>query len=167
MPHPRGNLSRFMQRLLTAYALYARYKHRRPGHQLQGRFKAKLVQDDVYLRAVTRYIHLTPLKIAAYRRLDRRQRLARLEGYPWSSYPGYVDVQRVQEFVNYNVLKEYGRDLAAARAQYRAYTQACLLEDDGPILEMMAASRYAIGDGQFVERTEKSRGTGTAAARPG
>ena len=38
---PRGNLSRFMQRLSTAYAMYARYKHRRPGHQLQGRFKAK------------------------------------------------------------------------------------------------------------------------------
>ncbi len=55
---PRANLSAFMQRLLTAYALYARYKHRRPGHLLQGRFKAKLVEDDVYLRAVTRYIHI-------------------------------------------------------------------------------------------------------------
>ena len=47
---PRGNLSRFMQRLCTAYAMYAHYKHRRPGHQFQGRFKAKLVQDDLYLR---------------------------------------------------------------------------------------------------------------------
>ena len=68
---PRANLSRFMQRLLTAYSLYARFKHRRPGHQLQGRFKAKLVQDDVYLRAVTRYMHLNPVKIAACRKLDR------------------------------------------------------------------------------------------------
>ena len=30
---PRANLSQFMQRLNTSYALYARYKHRRPGHQ--------------------------------------------------------------------------------------------------------------------------------------
>ena len=37
---------RFMQRLLTAYALYSRYKHRRPGHLFQGRFKAKLVEDE-------------------------------------------------------------------------------------------------------------------------
>jgi hypothetical protein len=29
-----------MQRLGTSYALYCRYKHRRPGHQLEGRFKA-------------------------------------------------------------------------------------------------------------------------------
>jgi putative transposase len=54
---PRANLSQFMQWLLTSYALYARYKHRRPGHQLQGRFKAKLIQDNLYLRAATRYIH--------------------------------------------------------------------------------------------------------------
>ena len=52
------------------------------------------------------------------------------------------------------MLKEYGRDQAEARRQYRAYTQACLLEEDGPILEAMAASRYAIGDARFVEQTE-------------
>ena len=43
---PRANLSRFMQRLGTSYALYCRYKHRKPGHQLEGRFKAKLVEDE-------------------------------------------------------------------------------------------------------------------------
>ena len=79
---PRANLSAFLQRLLTAYALYARYKHRRPGHVFQGRFKAKLVEDDVYLRAVTRYIHLNPVKTAACRRMTARQRLERLNSIP-------------------------------------------------------------------------------------
>ena len=91
---PRTNISAFMQRLLTAYALYARYKHRRPGHLFQGRFKAKLVEDDVYVRAVTRYIHLNPVKIAACRRLNGRQRRERLKAYPWSSYAGYVAASR-------------------------------------------------------------------------
>ena len=118
---PRANLSRFMQRLLTAYALYSRYKHRRPGHLFQGRFKARLVEDDVYLRAVTRYIHLNPVKIAACRKLERRARLRRLNAYLWSSYPGYADARQAQEFVNYDVLKEYGRDATEARRQYRAY----------------------------------------------
>jgi len=152
---PRANLSRFMQRLLTAYALYARYKHRRPGHQLQGRFKAKLVEDNAYLLAVTRYIHLNPVKIASCRKLDRRERLRRLNAYRWSSYHGYAEAKLAEEFVSYDVLKEYSADMANARRQYRAYTQACLLEDDGPILEAMAASRYAIGDTRFVERTEQ------------
>ncbi len=89
---PRANLSRFMQRLLSSYALYWRYKHRRPGHLFQGRFGAKLVEDEVYLLAVTRYIHLNPVKIAACRRLSASERLHRLEAYPWSSYGGYAAV---------------------------------------------------------------------------
>ena len=151
---PRANLSRFMQRLLTSYALYARYKHRRPGHQLQGRFKAKLVDDDTYLLAVTRYIHSTrsrlpppqtrpPRAAAAAERLSLEQ-LSRL-----------CRGQLAQEFVSYDVLKEYATDLADARRQYRAYAHACLLEDDAPILEAMAASRYAIGNPRFVERMEQ------------
>jgi len=151
---PRANLSSFMQRLLTAYALYARYQHRRPGHVFQGRFQAKLVEDEAYLLAVTRYIHLNPVKSAACRRMDGRQRLARLESYPWSSYGGYVAAEKTQEFVSYDVLKEYGRDRALARRHYRAYMAACVLEDDGPLLEAMAGSRYAIGSTAFVEQTE-------------
>ncbi len=99
---PRANLSAFMQRLLTAYALYARYKHRRPGHLFQGRFKAKLVEGDAYLLAVTRYIHLNPVKIAACRRMNGQQRLDRLEAYAWSSYGGYAAAGKVQEFVTYD-----------------------------------------------------------------
>ena len=76
---PRANLSHFMQRLLSSYALYSRYRHRRPGHLFQGRFKAKLVEDEIYLLAVTRYIHLNPVKIAACRRIPREERFARLE----------------------------------------------------------------------------------------
>ena len=151
---PRANLSAFMQRLLTAYALYARYKHRRPGHVFQGRFKAKLVEEDVYLRAVTRYLHLNPVRIAACRRLSRQERLDRLEAYRWSSYGGYAAAARAEEFVTYDVLKEYGRDAAEARRQYRAYVRSCLLEDDRAMLEAMSASRYAIGGAAFIEKTE-------------
>ncbi len=152
---PRANLSRFMQRLCTSYALYARYKHRRPGHQFQGRFKAKLVEDETYLRALTRYIHLNPIKTLACRRLDRQARVARLEDYRWSSYRGYVDPKNRWEFVCYDLLGEYGRSRAEAARHYRAYTRACVLEDDAPILAAMKASRYAISSERFLEETER------------
>jgi len=162
---PRANLSQFMQRLNTSYALYARYKHRKPGHQFEARFKAKLIQDDTYLLALTRYIHLNPIKIAACRRLSKRERIERLESYRWSSYPGYIAKKNAEDFVCYDVLKEYGSTMAAARRRYRAYTHACVLEDDAPILEVMRASRLAIGDDAFIEETKKrlqKRRTGTA-----
>jgi putative transposase len=115
---PRANLSHVMQRLLSSYALYWRYKHRRPGHLFQGRFKAKLVEDDSYLLAVTRYLHLNPVKIAVCRRMSRQDRLARLEAYRWSSYGGYAAAAKALEFVDYDVLDAYGRDLAGAARKF-------------------------------------------------
>ena len=58
--HP--NLSRFMQRLNTSYALYFRYKRHTTGHVFQGRYKAKIVEGDTYMIALSRYIHLNPTK---------------------------------------------------------------------------------------------------------
>jgi REP element-mobilizing transposase RayT len=150
---PRANLSQFMQRLNTSYALYARYKHRRPGHQFEARFKAKLVEDDTYLLALSRYIHLNPVKIADCRRLSTSERVERLEGYRWSSYPGYVAKKNASDFVCYDVLRQYGSTLPAARRHYRAYTHACVMEDDGPLLKVMGASRYAIGSDRFINKT--------------
>jgi hypothetical protein len=107
------------------------------------------------LFALTRYIHLNPIKTAACRRLSRQQRVRRLESYRWSSYPGYVAAGKKMESVCYDLLQDYGRTLAAGRKMYRAYVRACILEDDGPILEALAASRYAIGDSAFVEKAER------------
>jgi len=155
---PRANLSQFMQRLNTSYALYARYKHRKPGHQFEARFKAKLVDEDAYLLAVTRYIHLNPIKIAACRRLSRAERVRRLEAYPWGSYPGYVAKRYEQKFVCYDVLREYGPTLPAARRHYRAYVRAGVMQNDEPLLFAMQASRYAIGGEEFIDETEKRIG---------
>ena len=162
---PRANLSQFMQRLKTSYALYARYKHRRPGHQFEARFKAKLVQDDSYLLAVTRYIHLNPIKTAACKNLDKPELLRRLEAYPWGSYRGYVTAKNAEEFVCYDVLEQHGSTPRAARRSYQAYVRACILKDDRAIIEAMRTSAWAISDESFVEKTKRrlqNRRTGSA-----
>jgi hypothetical protein len=65
-----------------------------------------------------------------------------------------VDKQHAEEFVTYDVLKEFAADTATARRRYRAFVEQYLLQDDEAALTLMAASRYAIGDKHFVERTE-------------
>jgi len=152
---PRANLSQFMQRFKTGYALYARYKHRKPGHQFEARFKAKLVQDDSYLLAVTRYIHLNPIKTAACKDLDKPELVRRLEAYRWSSYRGYVAANSAEDFVCYDVLEQHGSTPRAARRSYRAYVRACIGQDDRAIIEAMRASAWAIGDESFVEKTKR------------
>ncbi len=44
---------------------------------------------------------------------DRRRFLGQLADN--LTYPGYADVRKAQEFVSYDVLKEYGRDESEAR----------------------------------------------------
>jgi REP element-mobilizing transposase RayT len=57
------------------------------GHLFQGRYKAKVIEQDEpeYFRRVATYIHLNP---AAAGLLDRET--GRLESYAWSSYPHYL-----------------------------------------------------------------------------
>jgi putative transposase len=151
----RPNLARFMQRLNTSYALCFRYKHHAPGHVLQGRYKAILVEADAYLLPLSRYIHLNPLRTTAARRLAPAAHRRLLETYPWSSYRGYVDRKAAEERVRYDLLPQFGRSDAAARRHYRAYVVAGLTEDDGPLLEAMRNSRHAVGSAAFVRDIER------------
>lgn len=75
-PRRDGDLSRFMQWLLTSHV---RRHHRRrhgSGHIWQGRFKAFPIQQDAHLLTVLRYVERNPLRA----RLARRA-----EEWRWSS----------------------------------------------------------------------------------
>jgi len=41
--------------------VYYNLRHGRHGHLFDGRFKAKVVEGDEYLLALTRYVHLNPI----------------------------------------------------------------------------------------------------------
>jgi REP element-mobilizing transposase RayT len=152
---PRGNIDRFMQRLSTAYSMYFRYKHARPGHCLQGRYKAKVVGGDAYIVRLTRYIHLNPVKTETMRRRSMEERKAYLAGYRWSSYPGYVAAEREEPRVDYRWRRLMSRKTTEGdRAAYRRYVDGMVGRDDEVLRQVMETSRYAIGDEAFVAEAE-------------
>lgn len=157
---PRANLGRFMQRLNSSYSLYYRYRHAKPGHAFGGRYKAPLVQSNEYLLALTRYVHLNPVKTKAAERTSARERIRMLEAYPWSSYPGYVRGRQAAGWVDYAVLKQYGRSLLDARRRYRGYTHAMVAKDDELLKGLMGRSTYALGNEDFVEKVERDLSRG-------
>lgn len=59
---PKSNLSAGMRQLNGTYAQYFSWRHDRPGHLFQGRFKAYVVDKDSYLLELSRYIALNPVK---------------------------------------------------------------------------------------------------------
>jgi putative transposase len=59
---PDGNLSKGMRHLNGVYTQRFNKAHGRVGHVLQGRFKAILVEKEVYLPEPARYIVLNPVR---------------------------------------------------------------------------------------------------------
>jgi putative transposase len=70
-PHQHGDLSRWMQWLLTAHVRrYHRHYHSR-GHVWQGRFKAFPIEEDEHLLTVLRYVERNPLRAELVRRAEK------------------------------------------------------------------------------------------------
>src|SRR5215510_16592865 len=110
---PRGNLVQVMQGLNGGYSGYVNRKYARVGHLLQGRYKGIVVEKDAYLVALSRYIHLNPV---------RAQMVDRPERYAWSSYRGYVGKSKEAPWVEYAwILSQFGHDPHEARQGYRAF----------------------------------------------
>ena len=102
-------LSRVMHRLLTAHAMAFNFRHDRQGHLFQARYKAVLCIDDIYLIALTRYIHMNPVRAGLVANPDQ---------WPWSSHLQYAD-KRADAFADarlffdvFNGSRATGRDYA-------------------------------------------------------
>ena len=154
---PHANIREFMHRLNTAYAMYFRHKRRRPGHCFQGRYGAKLVEGDEYLLRLTRYIHLNPIKIKSMKHKSVEEKAHLLEAHRWSSYRGYVDGGKTENFIDYRWLELMpGRSGKQKRRAYKAYVEAFLVAEDPIMAEAYGKSVYAIGADEFIDEVESS-----------
>lgn len=93
-PLVEGGISKFMQRLQTAYTMYFNEKHERSGSLFQGTFKAEHVGNDQYAKYLFSYIHLNPAKIvdSSWREFgprDFRKVKEYVSTYPYSSIGEY------------------------------------------------------------------------------
>ena len=58
---PDGNLSGGMRQLNGIYTPSFNKRHQRVGHVFQGRYKAIVIEKDLYLLQVSRYVVLNPV----------------------------------------------------------------------------------------------------------
>lgn len=152
---PKGNLSRFMQSVLTGYTVYFNLRHGRHGHVTQGRYGARLVEGDEYLLKLSRYVHLNPVHVKNIEGKPVAERLEMLRGYRWSSYPGYSGTGARYELV------EEGPMLALAggkgekrRKEYRRFVEEGLKKPDEEFDVEMWRSPRSIGSEKFRQRID-------------
>jgi hypothetical protein len=117
---PEANLVSGMKWFQGTYTQRFNAKHRVWGHLFQGRYKSLLIdgEDPSYFQSVATYIHLNPARA----RLIQVGK-AKLEDYPWSSYPAHLRPSRRPDWlVTDRLLSGYGRsDTTAGRQWYRRH----------------------------------------------
>lgn len=108
-----ANLSSAIHRLHSPYAIYFNRRSGRDGHVFGRRFRSHLITLDSYLLAVTRYVHLNPVRAGL---------APRPEDYPWSSYRFYVDHPPDQSLVDAGaVLALISTDNSRSRKAYARF----------------------------------------------
>ena len=109
----RGGISKFMLKLSTAYSMYFNEKHKRTGTLFEGKFKAKHLDTDEYLRCIFSYIHINPVehiepewKELGLKDLGRAWQY--LRNYKHSSLPEFIgDIREEGKILNLPAFPEY------------------------------------------------------------
>ena len=134
---PNGNLSEIMRHINGAYTNYFNTKRKRAGHLFQGRYKAILIEADVYLLELSRYIHLNPVRA---RLVDKP------EVYSWSSYQDYIGSRPAPCWLSTDKVREHFGD----SKNYRQFVEQMIGKDHESPLHGAVASTL-LGSESFVQ----------------
>lgn len=145
---PDENLTDFMHRLLTRYALYFNRVHNQVGHLFQGRYKAIVCEREPYLMALVRYIHLNPFKGMQGESVNAIQ-------WRWSSHRFYMaeEVPQVIRQPIQRVLGLFGQQMVTAREEYAKFLSSGLQHGTWEDFYQVKGNRY-LGSETFIERAK-------------
>ncbi len=108
-----GDISKFMQKISTAYVMYYNKKYKRTGGLFEGKFKSQYLNTDQYLKYSFSYVHLNPIKLINKEWKTtgiKNKNLAfeYLKKYEYSSFLDYLGVERIQnKILNIASFPEY------------------------------------------------------------
>ena len=123
-PAPGTTISRIMQCVSIAYTKFFNKRHERVGHVFQGRFRSRLIEQDLYLLAASRYVHLNPV---------RAKLVSHPGAFPWSSYRAYQEdpqdpIRLVDPLL---VLALVSRDSKLQRREYCQFVESARRTETG------------------------------------
>ncbi|MDP2788915.1 MAG: transposase [bacterium] len=100
----KGSISKFMQKLTTAYVMYYNEKYKRSGSLFEGKFKSEHVDNDNHLKYLFSYIHLNPVKLleSKWKELGIKNKLkvlGFLKKYKFSSFKDYLGEKREESII--------------------------------------------------------------------
>ena len=170
------NLSRTMHWLNTSYAAWFNRRHQRSGPLFQGVYKAILVEPASWGLALSRYVHLNPVRSVALgldkkaRRADTlglrgkpesrlvQQRIEQLRSFRWSSYRAYIGLDTAPAWLECRRvwdLNGRGSRREQQRA-YRAYVEEAVREGFEENLLEQVKGQIVLGSQRLWQKVQKS-----------
>lgn len=103
-PLSEDGLSKFMQKLSTAYSMYFNETNQRTGGLFEGKFKSQHINNDRQLKYIFSYIHLNPVKLIDSKWKENgiknlKTTFEYLNTYPYSSFLDYIGNNRLEKTV--------------------------------------------------------------------
>lgn len=108
-----GGISKFIQKVTTAYVMYYNKKYNRTGSLFEGKFKSQYINTDRYLKYMFSYIHLNPIKLIQKDWKEKgiknqTEALEYLNKYLYSSYLDFTGEKREQlKILNLELFPKY------------------------------------------------------------
>ncbi len=118
----KNGISGVMRKLLTWYAQYFNRRHKRTGHLFENRYKSILCDEDNYLLALVRYIHLNPIRTGIVKTIEE------LDRYPWSGHRTIIGRAKHTWMDTDSVLTQFGRVRRKAVNEYRRFVREGLAQ---------------------------------------
>lgn len=125
-------LSKFMSDLCNSHSRYFNVKYELVGSLLQGRFKAKLIDNDEYLVHVSRYIHLNPVDLFPFAGKDLWERIT---FYKWSSLSTYM-TGKSNEIVTVEPILDFFSSKNPV-LDYREFVESNMQVKTDPVIESL------------------------------
>lgn len=123
-----AGISALMRKLLTWYAQYYNRHHRRRGHLFENRYKSILCDEESYLLALVRYIHLNPVRAKIVKTMTE------LDDYPWSGHRMILGKGEYGWMDRARVLGQFADTNGKAIRAYRRFVQEGFGEGRNPLL---------------------------------
>ena len=108
----KEGISSVMRKLLTWYAQYYNRRHHRTGYLFENRYKSILCDEDEYLLALLRYIHLNPLRAKIVRAIEE------IDSYPWSGHRALIGKASTPWMDTEYILAQFGSTRRLALSGY-------------------------------------------------
>ena len=111
---------------------------------------------DDYLLALSRYVHLNPVRVGGIEEKPISEQIKRLREYPWGTYLSYIGRRKAFDFVEYApILAEMSGKRRGRSKRYREFVETGLAKSDDDFKAAMKLSPRSIGSDGFRTWVDK------------